>query len=78
MLKWLIEKHNVKASSEKILPTKPLIKIRGINTAIKTIVVAIIAKATCLDPLYAATSGAFSKFNSSIYIFEHNNRIINH
>ena len=38
-------------------PVIPLIKIRGINTATSTTVVAIIAKDTCFAPLYAATKG---------------------
>ena len=49
-----IEKDSVKASSVNNLPTIPLTKIKGTNTAISTTVVAIIAKETWLAPLYDA------------------------
>ncbi len=46
-----IENDKVKANSVNNLPTIPFTKTRGTNTAIKTTVVAIIAKETWLAPL---------------------------
>ena len=48
-------KDNVTAISINNLPINPLIKTSGKNTDTSTTVVAIIAKATCLDPLKEAT-----------------------
>ena len=48
---------NVIAVWVKRTPVIPLIKIKGINTATKTTVVAMIANETCFAPLYAATNG---------------------
>ena len=41
----------VMAISKNNLPINPLIKIKGRKTETKTSVVAIIANATCLEPL---------------------------
>ena len=43
------------AISKNNLPIKPLINTSGKKTDTKTMVVATIAKATCFDPLKAAT-----------------------
>ena len=55
-LDMITAKLKVTAVSAYNTPAKPSIKIKGINTATRTKVVAIIAKDTCRDPLYAATN----------------------
>ena len=61
-------KLKVTAVSAYNTPANPSIKIKGMNTATRTKVVAIIAKDTCLDPLYAATK-ELSPFSTLLYIF---------
>ena len=58
-----IAKDNVIAVSRNKTPEIPLIKIKGIKTATRTKVVAIIAKVICLEPRVAATSEV-SSFSS--------------
>ena len=58
-----IAKDKVIAVSLNNTPEMPLIKIKGIKTATRTKVVAIIAKVICLEPRIAATNGV-SSFSS--------------
>jgi hypothetical protein len=52
-----IAKDNTIEVSLNNTPDIPSIKIKGINTATKTSVVAMIAKVICFEPLIAATNG---------------------